>query len=112
MNFKLYYPSTRSKPNIIEVDDYGLRVRYVAEFCNESDAVLFLDAISRTEAAERENSELRAKLEQAQKFMPSVLEQLNEDIGYIGDDHSVGICCCDIIHLSDTVSEWIKKSQS
>lgn len=45
--YQLYYPTSRSQPHIIEVDDHGDRVRYVAEFYHEEDAKEFIDALNR-----------------------------------------------------------------
>lgn len=45
--YAIYYPQTRSKPYIIEVDDRGKKIRYIAEFYIEEDAQAFIDAMNR-----------------------------------------------------------------
>lgn len=56
MRYQLYYPTRRSNPNIIEVNDRGERVRYVAEFYSADDAEKFIDAMNATEITRNEKS--------------------------------------------------------
>lgn len=49
MKYQLYYATRRSKPSIIEVDERGERIRYVAEFYSTDDAEKFIDAINHVE---------------------------------------------------------------
>lgn len=57
MRYQLYYPTRRSKPCIIEVDEYGDRIRYVAEFYSEDDAKEFIDAINHVEEESRQQAQ-------------------------------------------------------
>lgn len=49
---------------------------------------------------------------EAHKSAYNLLERtmpiLEDDIMAYGDDHSVGICCCDIINLADDISAAIR----
>ena len=62
--------------------------------------------------AEATAAELRAQLatvtaqrDAARALLAEVLPEIKEEIGAIGDDHTVGICCCDLIRLADRISE-------
>lgn len=58
----------------------------------------------------RQAREIEAQAEritEAQDTMIRVLPILKEDISAIGDDHSVGICCCEIIYLAQDIEEWL-----
>ncbi len=63
--------------------------------------------IRREAALERKCEALQRQLEAAQNIMRHVLPILKEDISAIGDDHSVGICCCDIIYRAQDIEEWL-----
>lgn len=56
MRYKLYYPTVRSKPHIIEVNDRGERMRYIAKFYSADDAEKFIDAMNSTEITRNEVS--------------------------------------------------------
>lgn len=61
-------------------------------------------AINRAAQLESERDELRGKLEKAQALLREALPELKESIDAIGDDHSVGVCCCQLISLTDRIN--------
>lgn len=53
-------------------------------------------------------AQLSEQVKQLKSLLNRCLPELQETIVVVGDDHTVGLCCCDLINLAEEVSKAIK----